>query len=133
MATLERQFRSAVRTINQLSENGRLHKGNRYPLQMELWVIVLYGAHRGWTEAMMARVAKTTVNTIRKCRSSFQEDPSSIFRVPVLTMEMRWKMKVWRCQFCESVIAGSERKAREHVANHLLIPIEIRRGVMPLD
>ena len=97
---------------------------------MELWIIVLWGMYHGWSEPMTAKQARTTVKTVRKCKDAFYEDPSLIFKTPVLTRDMRWKTKIWRCQFCESVITGSERSAREHVAGHVLVPEAVSRGVM---
>jgi len=45
-----------------------------------------------------------------------------MFKVPVLTSETRWKTMMWRCQLSDSMMDATERKAREHVVDHLLPP-----------
>ena len=100
-------------------------------MPMELSTVVLYGMYCRWPNALIARVAKTTPKTVRRRREAFFEDPSLIFRVPVLISDMRWKMMIWRCQFCESVLDVSEREAREHVIDHVLPREAIANGVMP--
>ena len=57
---------------------------------------------------------------------------SSIFRCPVLRKILRGDRPLWTCQFCQEEMRGSERKAREHAASHLLsADIIALNGVMP--
>ncbi len=131
MTVIRRQFTASLSLIQLFSKNRKLHRGNRYPLPMQLSTMVLYGMYCGWPDALIARMARTTAKTVRKRRNAFFDDPSLIFNVPVLITDMRWKTMVWRCQFCESVLEMSERKAREHVVDHVLPREAIANGVMP--
>ena len=64
----------------------------------------------------------------------FIDDHAEIFRCPVLRKVLRGDKPLWTCQFCEEEMRGSEKKAREHVASHVLSPdIIALNGVMPRD
>ena len=56
---------------------------------MELATVVLYGMYCDWPDALIARIAKTTAQTVRKRKDAFFNDPSLIFKVPVLISDMR--------------------------------------------
>ena len=93
---------------------------NVYPLQMERDIIVLWGMYRGCSMPVIADAAMVSRPSIDRVRRRFIDEPSSIFRCPVLRKILRGDRPLWTCQFCQEEMRGSERKAREHVASHLL-------------
>jgi len=105
---------------------------NVYPLQMERDIVVLWGMYRGWSIPVIADATKVSRPTIERVRRRFVDNPAEVFRCPVLRKVLRGDKPLWTCHFCEEEMRGSEKKAREHVASHVLSPdIIALNGVMP--
>lgn len=82
----------------------------------------------------MADLLKVHPKTVIRYTMELCEHPSLMFRCPVLRRGKRYNKSMWECGFCGEEMTGSERKAREHVAEHVL-PTEviIMQGVMDKD
>ena len=133
MSTLESQAKAAMKAVASLYKRG-LRASSRYPLPMERDLIILHGMWRGWTNPMMANALKCSTKTVSRRRIQLLVEPKLIFMCPVLHQGLRGKKKVWRCEFCSASMLGSERKAREHVASHIVSRERIwLSGVMPDD
>ena len=133
MPTLENQARAAMKAVKSHYNRGS-RASSRYPLPMERDLVILYGTWRGWTIRMIADALKCSTKTVSRRRLRLLVKPKMIFMCPVLHQGLRGKKKVWRCQFCSASMLGTERKAREHVASHIVSRERIAlSGVMPED
>ena len=64
---------------------------------MERDIIVLWGMYRGWG-----------TTTVKKVRDRFCNNPSEIFRNPVLSGILRAGKVVWKCEVCGIPMPGTE-------------------------
>ena len=131
--------------VDEALNNLRAHRGergirNKYvkrtPLRimaMDRDLIVLWGMFRGWSDAVAARESGLSPSTFDRARRRFEREPWLLFRVPILHRGIRGGKPLWRCEVCDAqMLAVSERRAREHVALHLISPLAVvTNGVMP--
>ncbi len=131
--------------VDEAFNNLRAHRGDRgirskyvkrTPLRimaMDRDLIALWAMHRGWSDAVAARESGLSPSTFNRARRRFEHEPWQLFRVPILHRGIRGGRPLWRCEVCDSrMLAVSERRAREHVALHLISQLAIETwGVMP--
>ena len=119
MPTLEKQAREAMRVIAERHDR-RPRTSSASSMQMERDLIVLYGLYRGWNNSVTAEALRCHPRTVSRRCNQLMLDPRLIFICPVLHRGLRGNKPVWRCEFCSASMLGSERKAREHVASHVV-------------
>lgn len=134
LPSIEQQAKSAIEAIKDYhrGRGRKVRHNNVYPLQMERDIVVLWGMYRGWSMPVMADAVMVSIPAIERVRRKFINEPYAIFRCPVLHKVLRADKPLWTCQFCGEQMREAERKAREHVASHVLSSdiIELN-GVMP--
>ncbi len=138
MASLKSQVDEALTNL-------RAHRGERgmcskyvkrtpvgiSPMDRDL--VVLWAMYRGSSDVVAARESGLSPSTFNRARRRLEQEPWLLFRVPILHRGIRGAKPLWRCEVCDArMLAVSERKAREHVALHLISPLAIvTSGVMP--
>jgi len=120
MPSLEQQFKEASKLIGAHIRSRKGRASRHYPYPMERDIVVLWGMYRAWNDPIIGEVVGNHINTIKALRRKFMDDPSEIFRCPVLHQGIRGNKPLWRCEFCGAELATTEKKAREHVAGHVL-------------
>ncbi len=102
-------------------------------MAMDRDLVVLWAIYRGWSDAVAARESGLSPSTFDRARRRFEREPWLLFRVPILHRDIRGGKPLWRCEVCDSrMLAVSERRAREHVALHLISQLAIEtNGVVP--
>ena len=100
---------------------------------MDRDLIVIWAMYRGSSDVMAARESGLSPSTFNRARRRFEHEPWQLFRVPILHRGIRGGKPLLRCEVCDSrMLAVSERRAREHVALHLISQLAIEtNGVMP--
>ncbi len=123
---LDKQVEKAIKVLRQ----GKKAGARNYP--MECALVVLWGMWRGWSNAAISRLVGVHPSTIKRYKQTFYKRPWNVFGSPVLHRGVKGGKTLWTCQVCGDEMTGSEQKAREHVAGHM-VPMEIikRNGVMP--
>jgi len=125
--------------------NLRVHRGgrgirNKYRkntpariMAMDRDLLALWAMYRGWSDVVAARESGLSPSTFNRARRRLEREPWLLFRVPILHRGIRGAKPLWRCEVCDArMLAVSERKAREHVALHLISSLAIETGgVMP--
>ncbi len=130
---------------NEALNNFRAHRGergisNKYVkrtpvrmMAMDRDLVAPWATYCGWSDAVAARESGLSPSTFNRARRRFEREPWLLFRVPILHRGIRGGKPLWRCEVCDSrMLAVSERRAREHVALHLISQLAIEtNGVMP--
>ena len=100
---------------------------------MDKDLVVLWAMYCGSSDVVAARESGLSPSTLYRARRRFEYEPWQLFRVPILHRGIRGGKPLWRCEVCDARMLGvSERRAREHVALHLISPLAIEMsGVMP--
>ena len=103
---------------------------NPYPMDWEL--AVLWGMYQRWSLERSSRDIKKSKRTVSRIKRKLTDDPSTIFRCPVLVPIVRRRDLPWQCEFCGGESLVGEREAHEHVTR-LVLPEEVvrERRVMP--
>ena len=137
MPSLESMAKDAERVLAKLAqeatERARTRDGKNKPRQpqsalYERNVAVLFGTAHGWSDPLIAKRFHMSRNTVLRTRRRFDENPTSVFRVPILHQDISGTRQVWRCEVCLARMGGTERKARTHVLNHYVSKDAMMRG-----
>ncbi len=138
MSSLKEQVNEALDTLR--ANRGERGISNQYVkrtpvrmMAMDRDLVVLWAMYRGWSDAVAARESGLSPSTFDRARRRFENEPWLLFRVPILLRDIRGGKPLWRCEVCDfRMLAVSEKRAREHVALHLISPLAIEtNGVMP--
>ena len=130
---------------NEALNNLRAHRGEgwisskhvkRTPVRisaMDRDLIVIWAMYRESSDVMAARESGLSPSTFNRAKKRFERDPWLMFRAPILHRGIQGGKTLWRCEVCDArMLAVSERRAREHVALHLISQLAIEmNGVMP--
>lgn len=146
MPSLESMAREAERVLAKLAQEATdrasSNKGKRRARQPQsaLWernVAVLYGMHHGWSDPLIGMRFHMSRNTVLRTRRRFGEDPQSIFKIPILHIDISGNRQIYRCEACGRRMGGkgfTERKARTHVADHFINRESMRQhGILDED
>ncbi len=100
---------------------------------MDRDILALWAMFRRSSDVAAARESGMSPSIFNRARRRFEREPWLLFRVPILHRGIRGGRPLWRCEVCDSrMLAVSERRAREHVALHLISQLAIETwGVMP--
>ena len=122
MVSINQQFNRAVRMIREHYEGtGRKPKSRgHYPMLMERDIIIIHGMLHGWSDTAMAQVAYCSRLTILRRRHQLTKNPELLFNCQILSRGMRGRKPFWHCELCGEMMTGSEKKARMHVALHVV-------------
>ena len=123
MPSLEKQAKQSLEAIRELastSEGRKRLQSNAYPLFMERDLVILWGLYRGWSMRHMADILQCSLPTIYNRRRIYWQEPHLLFNLPVMHRGLRGKKPLFRCEVCDARLLVSERKARHHVAFHLI-------------
>ena len=128
MPSVREQFNDAVKVLERYAPR----RGYR-SFVGERDLIILWGRYSGWSMVATARIAHCSRHTVKTVLQRYTDRPYRLFGHPVLRRRIRANGKVWwACEFCGDEMKGSERKAREHVASHVLPGWVIKmNGVIP--
>lgn len=91
--------------------NGNKNKFRPRPLPAERNTVVLWGMHHGWFDTQIAEYFYLSKGTVLNTRRRFGEDPQSIFKIPILRVDIVGNKHVYRCEACgrRMGVRGSRR------------------------
>ena len=123
---MENQAKDALENIREFRRKGY----KRNPL-MEVDLVILWGTYRGWTVSHIAGVLEVGRSTVSRHRKVYDDHPHGLFYLPLIHHDLKLSKAVRTCLFCGHQMIGRVKKAREHVAAHVVPREHIKAfGVM---
>ena len=131
LSGFEKQARYAIHTLHH--HHTQRGASPKYHMPVERDLAILWSMHRRW-KLRELKATGISLGTASTRRRNFREQPWLMFRLPLLHQGFSGKRTVWRCEVCKERMTVSERKSREHVASHFVLPEAIAaNGVFPHD
>ncbi len=134
MSTVEQQALNAMRLLDE--ERDLIKESSpQYPYPAERDIVIIWGIYRGWTARAIGSKTGLHKKTIKYRRNLLLSEPSRLFNLHRLMdkrIVRRSREPIYKCLFCHREMREiTEKKAREHVAGHLLSADKIKElGVM---
>jgi len=107
---------------------------HRRRYRKEWMAVFLWTWHQKWTDRAAGEVLGVHPSTLAKRRKTLKYDPIALFDYPLIHVGRSGKTKTWTCLVCGYEDRRSDRRCREHVAQHYVMPELVQiQGVYHLD